>query len=82
MQKKTHFETYDLNLTATMVALSHNLTDVKKELNGRSKFYFKHTKKLKEDVLAFWKQELILNPHLIFDSLKFVKSRIYSEGMN
>lgn len=81
MNQKSHFETYDLNLTATMIALGHSLDSLKKEPNGRSKFYFQHTEELKADVLAFWQQSLRINPHTIFDSLKFLKSRIYSENV-
>jgi len=81
MNQKNHFVTYDMSLSATLVALGHTLGEIQKEDSGRSKFFFKHTSKLKKDVFDYWKQELKVNPHSIFDSLKFIKSRLYS-GVN
>lgn len=79
MHMKQNFKTYDLNLTASMVAMGHTLDEVKKEPGGRSQFVFQKNKSLQKDITEYWKQELRLNPHALFDSLKYIKSRLYSD---
>jgi|TARA_Y100000385_G_C12971727_1_gene584326 formylmethanofuran:tetrahydromethanopterin formyltransferase len=72
------FKTYDLNLTACMVALGHPIEKIHKQGGNRCQFCFKRSDKLKTDVLAYWKQAVVVNPHALFDALKFIKSRIYA----
>ncbi|MGE4169852.1 MAG: DUF5659 domain-containing protein [Candidatus Margulisiibacteriota bacterium] len=74
------FSTFDLNLTACIVALGHPLEKIQKTEGNRSQFLFQRSQKLESDVTAYWKQDLLLNPHTIFDSLKFIKSRLYSDS--
>jgi hypothetical protein len=72
------FSTYDLNITACMVALGHSIEKIQKQGGGRCQFFFKRSDKLKDDVIAYWKQAVLVNPHALFDALKFMKSRIYA----
>ena len=75
------FETYDLNLTACLVALGYTIDTIKKE-GTRCLFLFKKTDHLKESISDYWKQEIVINPHTLFDALKFIKSRIYAGDVN
>jgi hypothetical protein len=72
------FKTYDLNITACMVALGHPIEKIQKQEGGRCQFFFKRSDKLEADVIAYWKQEVVVNPHALFDALKFIKSRLYA----
>ena len=75
-----HFITHDLNLTATIVALGHTLENIQKNADGRAAFCFKRTEQLKQDVTAYWQQGITIQGHKLFDSLKYVKSRLYHAG--
>ena len=78
----THFISYDLNLTTSMLALGHKLDKIEKQTNGRALFFLERSNLLKEHILLFWKKELSINVHDLFDSLKFIKSRIYSQTID
>lgn len=79
VQYEDHFNTYDLPLAASMVALGHKIDHISRESeNGRAKFYFRRSEKLQVDVTAFWQQELCVSPKTLFEGLKFVKSLLYS----
>lgn len=78
LTKNDQFSTHDLNITTCMVALGHPLEKINKQGNNRCLFMFNQTVKLKNDIHNYWKQDLLINPHSLFDSLKFIKSRIYN----
>jgi len=61
-----------------MVSLGHPIEKIQKQGGSRCLFFFKRSDKLKDDVIAYWKQEVLVNPHALFDALKFIKSRIYA----
>lgn len=75
--QKNYFSTFDLNLAACMVALGHSIENIEKTEGNRSQFIFKKSPDLETKVTAYWKQQLLVNPHDLFDSLKFIKSRLY-----
>ena len=72
------FSTYDLNITACMVTLGHPLEKINRQGGSRCQFFFNRSEQLKNDILAYWKQDILVNPHALFDGLKFIKSRIYN----
>ena len=76
------FSTYDLNITACMVALGHSIEKIQRQGGSRCQFSFKRSDQLKKDVTDYWKQDLLVNPHALFDGLKFIKSRIYNGDIN
>lgn len=78
LSDNNQFSTYDLNITACMVALGHPIEKIQKQGGSRCQFFFKRSDRLKADVIAYWKQEVLVNPHALFDALKFIKSRIYA----
>lgn len=82
VQNEDHFATYDLPLSACMVALGHTIDYISRESDGgRAKFCFQRSERLQQDVTAYWKQELRISPKILFESLKFTKSLLYS-GMD
>ncbi len=70
--------TYDLNISAVLVALGHPLDHLERQQNGRALFFFKSSPAVKKIAQNYWKQEIRINPQKLFDSLKFLKNRLYS----
>ncbi len=70
--------TYDLNISAVLVALGHPLDHIERKTTGKALFYFKASPAIKKVVQDYWKQEIKINPQKLFDSLKFLKNRLYS----
>lgn len=73
-----HFQTFDLNLAAVLLAQGFVLEEVKKNPNGKSLFIFDDSESLKKLVEMYWKGEVKMNPQDIFTSLKVIKNRLYS----
>lgn len=78
MREDQLFTTYDLNLSAVLVSLDIPLLEARKTNNAKFLFCFEHTKQLDLVVNQYWKQELELNPQKLFNSLKSIKNRMYS----
>lgn len=72
------FTTYDLNLSAVLVAHGFVLEKVKKNDRGKSQFIFEETQSLKKLVDKYWKGKIKMNPQDLFTSLKVIKNRLYS----
>jgi hypothetical protein len=72
------FTTYDLNLSAVLVASGFPLDSLEKPNSGKALFYFARSAELDEVVQLYWAQQIRLNPHALFNALKFLKNRIYS----
>ena len=72
------FETSDLLLAATIQA--HGIPIALIEWRDKDKcfFFFDQSKKLQEIMAGFWQLTLRLEPHQLFESIKTVKTRIYS----
>ena len=78
-QNKDYFTTYDLNLSALLVALNFPLEKIEKNNTRKALFHFKKSKELDQLVANYWKQEVKINPQKLFDALKFIKNRLYSD---
>ena len=72
------FTTYDLNISAVLVAFGHPLDHIERQPNGKALFFFKPSAAIKKIAQNYWKQEITINPQKLFDSLKFLKNRLYS----
>lgn len=72
------FTTYDLNLTAVLYALGFPLAEVRKNTKGKALFCFKKSLKLDQVIAKYWKEDLKINPQKLFNSIKSIKNRIYS----
>ena len=77
-QDEHFFKTYDLNISAVLVASDFPPDRIERQKNGKVLFFFKSCPAVKKIVENYWKQEIKLNPQKIFDGLKFIKTRIYS----
>ena len=72
------FTTYDLNISAVLIALGYSLDHLERQPNGRAAFSFLASPGIKKVVQDYWRQQITLNPQKLFDSLKFLKNRLYS----
>jgi hypothetical protein len=72
------FRTSDLALSAALVALGFCLEAVEKEY-PKSTFIFKRSEALDEAIQGFWASSLRIEPKTYFNSVKEVKSRLYSQ---
>lgn len=77
---KNYFISHDLNISAVLIAVGHRLDHIERAPSGRAAFLFEETSSLRESLQKYWSLELKLNPQKIFDSLKFLKTRLYNEG--
>jgi hypothetical protein len=79
---KDLFTTYNLNFSAVLVAGGFKLQQVDKGLGPKALFCFENTVKLQSVSDKYWRKELKIEPQLLFDSLKFLKNRLYSDLEN
>lgn len=73
------FKTSNLNLAAALLSLKHDLLDISFKETGRAIFIFTDSEQLQEDIDAFWKERLSIEPLNYFQQLKSLKARIYEE---
>jgi len=79
MRKTTpYFITSDLNLTTVLVTSNFPLEKIDKENSKKVTFYFARSNKLQEIVDRYWRLELKIEPQDLFNNLKSLKNRIYS----
>jgi hypothetical protein len=76
--KQEVFETQDLNLSATLIVQGYKLENVHKGLDGKATFKFTSNPNLQLAIQKYWNNELLVNPQDLFNALKFLKNRIYS----
>lgn len=72
------FQTQDLNLTAVLIVESFRLEDIEKNKEGKATFIFHNSVSLQTKISQYWNNELLVNPQDLFNALKFLKNRIYS----
>jgi len=80
MSRDKHFSTSDLNLSAVLVANGFPLEYILKDDLSKATFYFLKSKQLDELIDKYWRLELVIEPHDLFNSLKALKNRMYSEN--
>jgi hypothetical protein len=76
--EKTFFQTQDLNLSAVLIAKSFKLQDIEKNSEGKATFLFCNSASLQKIISQYWNNELLVNPQDLFNVLKLLKNRIYS----
>jgi len=72
------FQTQDLNLTAVLIVESFRLDDIEKNKEGKATFIFRNSLSLQTKISQYWNNELLVNPQDLFNALKLLKNRIYS----
>jgi len=78
MSQYKEFQTQDLNLSAVLIARGFILQNVTKKPAGKSTFCFTGSRQLEITINEYWNNTLMVNPHEIFNALKLLKNRIYS----
>ncbi len=76
-KNKSFYETQSLLLGATLISLGIPLDSVVKNPDGKSTFVFPKEDNLDQILEAFWKKTLTIEPNLLWESTRFLKSRIY-----
>lgn len=79
---KEQFETTSLLLATTLVSLGFTLSSVDKIESHKAVFIFLKSNHLMECVTNFWEKSILLEPHTFYESMRFVKSRLYGESQN
>ena len=69
----------DLGLVTALISLGVVIKDTKKELNGRMYFIFEDTAQTRVYINDYWEDELNVKARNYSDSMKMLKTRIYSE---
>jgi hypothetical protein len=72
------FTTQDLNLCAVLISRGFNLNNLIKDSTGKATFNFNNSESLQNTIHQYWNNELLVNPQDLFNALKFLKNRIYS----
>lgn len=78
---KTETNTYtttDIALGAYLVSIGYRIVSIDKTDPGRSEFYFARAEGLDKYVETFWSNKAQVNPLDYFNSIKYLKSRIYA----
>lgn len=78
MSQYKQFTTQDLNLSAVLIAKGYTLQDVIKTKSGKSTFCFDGSSDIHQLIQDYWSNNLLVNPQAIFNALKLLKNRIYS----
>ena len=73
-----YFQTQDLNLSAVLLSKNFTLINTFKNVDGKSTFCFCIDKGLDDVIQQYWNNTLLINPQSLFNSLKTLKNRIYS----
>lgn len=76
-KNETYYETQSLSLSATIACLGIPLNSVSKSPDGKSIFIFQRSTELDRILEDFWKRSLSVEPNAFWESIRFLKSRIY-----
>lgn len=75
-----YFATSDLPLATTLVVLGYPIKKYQRSPEtGRVNFVFVQTKELEKTIESFWEGQLLVEPSRIFEVMKRIKTRLYSE---
>lgn len=72
------FQTQDLNLSAVLIVKAFKLENFEKNREGKATFIFSNSVSLQKTISKYWNNELLVNPQDLFNALKLLKNRIYS----
>ena len=72
------FTTSNIFLSSVFISKGVKLESIERNDSDRALFCFQFSDELIHLDEKFWKKELVCEPQSLFDSLKFLKSRIYS----
>lgn len=73
------FGTYDLGCAAALVTLGYQVFELDKQDPKKIRFMFGRSPQLANAVESYWLNELPVDALSMFESMKKLKNRIYSE---
>jgi len=80
MNNEQSYSTYDLALATTLAVLGFQIKKYQKSPQTRRvSFVFVQTKELEKTIESFWEGQLLVEPSRIFEVMKRIKTRLYSE---
>lgn len=74
-----YFYTYDLGCSAALTSVGFELVGLDKENPRKVRFMFAKKVGIDEAVGEYWSDKLQVNARTLFDNVKMLKNRIYSE---
>lgn len=77
--EKGFFSTNDLALSSALLALDFIMCDLDFSDPKKATFVFVEDQELREAVRNYWDNKLMVNPRTYFNTLKDLKSRIYTQ---
>ncbi len=78
MTKKEFFESTDISLVSTLYYFGCKIEAIDKSNPSRAIFYIERCKELDQLIQGFWSHSLNVEPLAYFNSLKDIKTRLYS----
>lgn len=80
MQKvcESVFSTYDIFLSATLLAVGFRLETIDKGDTRKVEFCFRRSPEMDTVIQAYWSKQLQCEPQALFANLKMLKNQIYS----
>jgi len=79
IDRMTQFSTSDFNLANCLVSLGFSVYKIDKSNPEKCQFIFERNSGLDNTINKFWANQLRINPKILFDNQRFLKSRIYSK---
>lgn len=76
--EKGLFTTNDLALSSALLALNFTICDLDFTDPRKATFVFVEDQDLREAIQDYWNNKLLVNPRTYFNTLKDLKSRIYT----
>ena len=73
------FSTHDLGCSAALTSAGFDLVSLDKSNPRKVKFVFNKKVGIDEAVSNYWSDQLPVNARTLFDNVKMLKNRIYSE---
>ena len=74
---KRQYRTYDLNISALLMAKGFIIEDILFNTKQRALFIFNENEELQKVVQGYWDDTIKVSPQKLFSSLKNLKSRLY-----
>lgn len=72
------FSTFDLGLATTLITLDYKLLELDKTNPKKVRFIFKEEKNIEQTMLKYWNNKITLPALSLFNNLKTLKNRLYS----
>lgn len=79
LHPQDHFFSFDLGLASALVTLEYELAAIDKSNRSKAQFIFRRRTGIDRDIEKYWSGDLHLSARHLFDSMKMLKNRLYSD---